>query len=130
MRNLFKLLLVPIMFTAAQGLSAEITALDVKASGRKSFYADSRAGNSQVTITSESTLEDFTCVCNKVAGRCELDPRRIESLNGQFSIKVADIRTGIDLRDHHLRSADWLDASQYPSVVVKIDKAEDVKRTS
>jgi polyisoprenoid-binding protein YceI len=130
MRNLLKLLLVPVLFTPAPTLSQESTALDVRASGRKTFYADSRAGNSQVTITSESTLEDFTCVCNKVAGKCELDPRRIESLSGQFSIKVEDIRTGIELRDQHLRGPEWLDANRYPTVVVKIDKAEEVKRTS
>jgi len=35
------------------------TALDVKASGEKSFYADKRAGNNQVSFESQSTIEDF-----------------------------------------------------------------------
>lgn len=106
------------------------TALDVKASGVKTFYADDRAGNNQVTFISESTLEDFTGVCNKVAGQATFDPKRVESLAGRFAIRPADMSTGIELRDHHLRSADWLDAEKYPEIVVTIEGCEGVKRTS
>ena len=120
------------MACAASGVAQNTptTALEVKASGQKTFYADSRAGNNQVTVLSESTLEDFTCVCNKVSGQCTFDPKKVESLVGKFSIRVEDIRTGIDLRDEHLRSADWLDAAKNPEVVITIEKVEDVKKSA
>src|SRR5262245_59916584 len=105
------------------------TALDVKASGVKTFYADSRAGNTQVTFTSESSIEDFTGVCNKVSGQATIDPKQVESLKGRFSVRVEDMSTGIALRDHHMTSTDWLDAAKNPEVIVAIDHVEDVKKT-
>lgn len=112
-----------------QGLSeGPHTALDVKASGVKTFYVDDRAGGNQVTIFSESTLEDFTVVCNKVSGEWTFNPRDVESLKGRFSLKVEDLRTGIELRDHHLRSADWLDATKYPEIVIEMKGVKDGKK--
>ena len=87
------------------------TALDVKASQAQTFYADARAGNNQLTFFSESTLEDFTGVCNKIGGQCVVDPRHLEALTGSFHVEVANLDTGIALRDQHMRSTDWLDAA-------------------
>ncbi len=105
------------------------TALEVEATGDKTFYLDSRAGNSQVTIISEAPLEDFTSVCNRVAGKCNLDPQHVETLTGSFQLRVADIDTGIDLRNGHLVSADWLDSAKYPLVVVEIGRVESAEKT-
>lgn len=103
------------------------SALKTKASGEKTFYSDYRAGNSQVTVFSESTLEDFTCVCNKVAGQCAVDPQRVESFKGRFSIRVADLETGLDLRDQHMVGPDWLDSARYPEITVQVDHVEEIK---
>lgn len=111
------------------GSLADSTVLDVKASGSKTFYVDDRAGNNQVSIFSQSTLEDFTMVCNKVSGACKLDPKDIEAFTGRFSLRVEDMRTGIELRDTHLRSPDWFDAQKNPEVVIEVTKVEDVKKT-
>lgn len=110
------------------GQPKQPVALDVKASGGKTFYVDGRAGNNQVSVFSQSTLEDFTVVCNKVTGQCKLDPKNVESFSGRFSIRVEDLRSGIDLRDQHLKTADWFDAAKYPEVVVEITKVEEVKK--
>ena len=118
-----------VVTAAASSSRAAGTALDVKASGPKTFYVNSRAGNSQVTVLSESTLEDFTTVCNQVAGECRVDPRNLESLSGRFSLKVADMRTGISLRDEHLRGDDWLNASAYPQIIIEVSRAERAKKT-
>ncbi len=108
--------------------SASATTLDVKASGTKTFYVDERAGANQVIISSESTIEDFTSVANKVAGQFQLDPKQLEGIRGRFSIHVADIQTGIDLRDRDLQTADWLDATRYPLIAVEVAHAEDVRK--
>ena len=112
------------------GAGAQGTALEVKASGTKTFYANSRAGNNQVTFFSESTLEDFTGVCNRVGGDCQLDPKNLETFKGRFFVRVEDMRTGIDLRDKELRDADWLDAEKNPLIVIQFTSAEDVKKVA
>ncbi len=106
------------------------TALETKASGTKTFYADARAGNNQVSFFSESTLEDFTGVCNQVGGQCQFDPQHLESFSGKFQIALKDVSTGIALRDQHMRSADWLDAKQHPQIILEIEKVEKVKKTA
>lgn len=130
MRNTFTGLWVVTCGFALAGAAAlrADTSLDVKASGLKTFYVDDRAGRNQVSIESESTLEAFTVVCNQVQGECKVDPKAVEKLSGKFAIKVADMRTGIDLRDTHLRSTDWLDAAKYPEIVIAVEKAEEVKK--
>lgn len=106
------------------------TALQTKAASQKAFYCDDRAGNNQVTVFSESTLEDFTGVCNRVSGQCAFDPRKVETLSGKFAIRVEDLKTGIDLRDHHMVGPDWLDAAHNPEISVRIDRVEEVKKTA
>ena len=113
----------------SSGDEGQPTVLDVKATGEKTFFVNSRAGSNQVSIFSQSTLEDFTVVCNKVSGSCKLDPRNVESFSGRFSIRVEDLRSGIDLRDQHLRTPEWFDAAKYPEIIIEISKVEDVKRT-
>lgn len=106
------------------------TALETKASGAKQFYVDDQAGSNQISFSSQSTIEDFTGVCNKVRGECTIDPKDLESFKGRFSIRVADMRTGIDLRDSHLRSADWMDAEKFPEIVIEVTSIEVAKKTA
>jgi polyisoprenoid-binding protein YceI len=118
-----------LMATTAFAQEAKPITLDVKASGQKTFYVDGRAGNNQLSVFSQSTLEDFTTVCNKVMGECKFDPKNVGTFTGKFSIRVEDLHTGIDLRDTHLKTAEWFDAAKYPEVVIEITKVEDVKKT-
>ena len=121
---------LPIVAWAQPQSSGKRTSLDVKASGNKTFHMNSRVGNSQVSIFSESTLEDFTGVCNQVAGKCSVDPKALETFRGRFSIRVKDIRTGIELRDTHMRGPDWFDAAKYPEVIIEITEVDDVKKVA
>ncbi len=119
-----------IVVLAALPQAARATALDVKASGEKTFFVNPRAGNSQVTIFSQSTLEDFTTVCNRVSGQWQLDPKNVESFRGRFAMRVEDMHTGIDVRDRDMRNSDWFDAARFPEIAVDVAKVEDVKKAS
>jgi polyisoprenoid-binding protein YceI len=105
------------------------TSFDVKASGAKTFYVDGRAGNNQISVFSESTLEDFTSICNHVRGQCKVDAKNIEGFTDHFSFRWSDLDTGIPLRNQQMLSADWMDAQKYPEVAIEIRKVEDVKKT-
>ncbi len=104
------------------------TELEVKGKGSQTFYANSRAGNSQVTFFSESALEDFTGVCNRIGGQCTVDPQHIESFAGKFYLRFKDLDTGIDLRNQHMLEPDWFDAAKYPEVVIEIKGVNGVEK--
>ncbi|HUO37555.1 MAG TPA: YceI family protein [Mycobacterium sp.] len=48
-------------------------------------------------------------------------------VSGQIVIKAASLRTGIGLRDNHLRSADFFDVEHYPDIVVRVVGAQPAK---
>ncbi len=127
-RRLAALVVCVLIVTAGAARPALATALDVKAGGTKTFYVDERTGANQVVIFSQSTIEDFTSVINRVAGQFQVDPKNLEAIKGAFSARVNDIKTGIDLRDHDLYGPDWMDAAKYPLIEIKIDRAENVQK--
>lgn len=68
-----------------------------------------------ITFQSETALETILGSTRELYGVVETDPEggraRVE-----LAVPVASLRTGIDLRDEHLRSAAWLDAERYPEI--------------
>ena len=55
----------------------------------------------------------------KLTGRLELDPQKPEKGSFTVSADVADINTGDAKRDGHLRSGDFFDAEQFPTISFK-----------
>lgn len=47
----------------------------------------------------------------------ELDPKNLEAARVKATIETASIDTGVEQRDNHLRSADFFDSEQHPSMV-------------
>lgn len=52
------------------------------------------------------------------------DPAALESSSIRASVDVATIRTGIRLRDRHLRSDDYFDAARYPTILMECERFE------
>lgn len=69
----------------------------------------------RIRFTSEATLETMVGSSSSVSGRFAVDPRDLSSASGELEVPIASLRTGIDLRDEHLRSDAWLDAARYPT---------------
>jgi len=112
------LLLAAVSISFAQGFK-------VKASGEQTFnFEDKR---NQVKFFSTTPLEDITGISNDVKGKVTLNVADIKSMKGSITISVASIKTAIDLRDEHLRSENWLDATNYPEITFAIKKVGDVK---
>ena len=74
-----------------------------------------------ISFISEMDIEDILGTSNKVSGAVDLT-------KGTFSITVpvASLKTGIDMRDEHLRSEMWLDAKNNPDLVFKGSKIDDL----
>ena len=115
----FLILIVAISASIAQGFK-------VKASGDQTFNFEDKYGRNQASFFSTTPLEDITGITNDVKGEVTFNVADIKTLKGSVSISVATIKTGIDLRDEHLRSDNWLDAATYPEVTFIIKKVSDV----
>ena len=78
------------------------------------------------TVESVTDFETFTGRTHKVSGAIKFD-KAARKISGKISIDVASIKTGIDLRDEHMRGAMWMDAAKYKSITFEATKAKHVK---
>jgi polyisoprenoid-binding protein YceI len=123
MKKTISIITVIMLFTAsifAQGFK-------VKASGEHNFNFEDKGGRNQTTFFSTTPLEDITGLSNDVKGSVAFNVNDLKTLKGKITVSVASIKTGIDLRDEHMRSAGWLDAGAYPEIFFDIKKVSDVK---
>jgi polyisoprenoid-binding protein YceI len=99
----------------------------VKATGEQTFSFEDEVGRNQAMFFSSTPLEDVTGLSNDVKGTVTFDVNDVSTLEGSISISAASLKTGIELRDGHLQSADWLDAESYPEIIFVIKNVSDVK---
>jgi len=97
----------------------------IKASGNQTFTFDDK--RNQASFFSTTPLEDVTGISNEVKGSVTFDVNDFTTLKGKISIPAASLKTGIDTRDGHLRSPNWLDAAKYPEITFTIKKVSDIK---
>ncbi len=102
----------------------------VKASGEQTFNFADRGGRNQASFYSTTPLEDIRGLSNDVKGTVSFNVNDIKTLKGKISVSTASIKTGIDLRNEHLRSADWLDADKYPEITFTIKNVKEVKQVA
>jgi polyisoprenoid-binding protein YceI len=114
------IVLISVAFTLAQGFK-------VKASGEQTFNFEDKYGRNQLTFFSSTPLEDITGVSNAVKGKVTFNVADIKTLKGSISIPVASLKTGIDLRDEHLKSDNWMDAESYSEITFLIKSVSEVK---
>jgi len=103
----------------------------VRASGEQKFNFEDKGGRNQVTFFSTTPLEDITGTANGISGTVTFNLSDFtNSLKGKIIVSVSSMATGIKLRDEHLRSANWLNASKFPDIVFEIKSVENVKQSS
>ncbi|NJD22288.1 MAG: YceI family protein, partial [Melioribacter sp.] len=103
----------------------------VKAAGTQTFNFEDKNGRNQASFFSATPLEDITGTGNAVSGSVSFDVANFtKTLKGKISVKVSSINTGIDLRNHHLQSSNWLYADKYPEISFEIVSVNDVKQTA
>lgn len=123
MKKTLSIFAVSLLLTAsmfAQGFK-------VKASGEQKFNFEDKGGRNQTTFFSTTPVEDINGLGNGVSGSVTFNTNDLKSLKGKVTVSVASIKTGIELRDEHMRSAGWLNAESYPEISFEIKKVSDVK---
>ncbi len=92
----------------------------------KVFYFGVSDQRTNVTFESSTDFEQILGSTNKLTGKIIADFEK-----GTGSVKVAtpvsSMKTGIEMRDEHMRSPGWLDAGSYPEISFVSDN---VKRLS
>lgn len=103
----------------------------VKAKGEQTFNFEDKTGRNQVVFSSTTPLEDFTGTANEISGKISFDVANFaKTLKGKLSVKVESINTGIELRNHHMKSANWLDAANHPEINFEVKSVYDVRQTA
>src|SRR3979411_234996 len=63
---------------------------------------------------------------NKFDGRFEGPDDDVTKTTGEVKVEVASIDTRTEMRDNHLRSADFFQAEKYPYITFKLTKLEPI----
>jgi polyisoprenoid-binding protein YceI len=79
------------------------------------FYVGHHPKFVNITFESQADIETIVGTTNMAKGEIKAD---LEKASGSVSISVpvASMKTGIDMRDEHLRSDQWVDAKKFPEL--------------
>ena len=110
---------------ATQQVWAE-TSLGLPVEGVQTIVLINEVGKNQIQFVSSAPLEEIHGTASGISGALKLDPANVEGLTGKIEVQVASMETGIEKRDAHLHSADWLDEKQFPVIVFEIVGLKDV----
>ncbi|MCS6807256.1 MAG: YceI family protein [Bacteroidota bacterium] len=97
--------------------------------GNKTIKLDNRYGNNQVQFHSKAPLEEINGTAS-VTGSFSFDPSNIEATHGKIVVPVNSMQTGIELRNKHLMSKDWLDEESYKEIVFDVKSISSVQIVS
>lgn len=108
-----RMLIVPILFLLASGAAAQNTRI---------FYANDETKRDVVTFTSRAPLETIIGTTGEVVGFIDVDPGDIAgSAKGKMEVDLAGLKTGIGLRDSHMREQ-YLETDKFPKAIFEITR--------
>lgn len=82
----------------------------------QTFVADSKDGRNQASFVSDAPFEKINGLASGLNATVMINPNDItQKPMGKVIVPINNINTGIDLRDEHLRSEMWLNASKFPN---------------
>lgn len=90
----------------------------------QTYNFGSANGRRQIVFESKAPVEYIEGTADQVGGTVTADfDQPGLGLKASVSVPVASMRTGVDQRDEHLRSSEWLDAERYPAILFDLDPA-------
>ncbi|WP_337866843.1 YceI family protein [Ignavibacterium sp.] len=80
----------------------------------QTFTVDSKDGRNQASFISDAPLEKINGLASGLSATVMINTNDItKNPMGKVTVPISNIKTGIDLRDEHLRSEMWLNAAKY-----------------
>lgn len=92
-----------------------------------------KSGLSRATFVSDASFETINGNTSAVSGSINLTIDNPNAATAKVSLPVKSLKTGVDLRDKHLASSQWLDAAKHPDILfelasVRLESAKLVNR--
>ena len=82
-----------------------------------------------VSFLSKAPLEDILGTNQGVSGKVVVDLNNpTNKAQGKITVDVSQFKTGIELRDEHLRNETWLNTKAHPAATFEIEKIETKQR--
>ncbi len=121
----FALLAAAALAAGGAALAQEGAPKEEKPAGTVYWFGASEV-RTTILFESETSVETIHGVCRKMTGSATFD---FETGTGSagLTVPVASLQTGLDKRDEHLRSDDWLDAAKFPEIAFKAKALKRVK---
>ena len=79
---------------------------------------------SDLSFRATSRLMNADGRFHRLAGEIVVDPRDLATAKVTLSVEAASIDTGIAMRDNHLRSEDFFDVKQFPTLTFESERVE------
>lgn len=83
-----------------------------------------RIRQARAQFVSSAPLETINGVSNRASGTISVNPANLSGASATVTVPVSSLRTGIDIRDEHLRGAGWLNASANPNITFELTGVE------
>lgn len=81
----------------------------------QTFSVDKKDGRNQASFTSDAPFEKIVGLSSGLDATVMLNTNDItNNPMGKVKVPISNIKTGIDLRDEHLRGEMWLNANKFP----------------
>jgi polyisoprenoid-binding protein YceI len=124
MKSIIKVIVL--LFVISATLYAE--GFDLK-KGTQTFSFKDKNGRNQAVFHSSAPLEDINGFSSDISGSVTFDTENLKStLTGEIFISTSSLKSGIDLRDEHIRGEKWLNSEVYPTINFKITNVQSVRK--
>ena len=85
------------------------------------FAATSRDGKNVIKFVSKAPLETIEGVTSRIDGNIDVDLTDAGTAAGQFEVDLTTLKTGIDMRDQHLRER-FVHTDSFPKATFRLKK--------
>lgn len=120
-----------LLFLLILNISIHAQSFKVKTEDSQKFIFGNKISGNQIVFSSSTPLEDFTGTASAVNGYVTfLNSNFAKTIKSKFSVSVKSINTGIELRNRHLQSSNWLNAEKYPEILFELLSVNGVKQQS
>lgn len=103
---------------------AVMTLLGATPAARADMF-EIRAKTSRASFTSDAPLETVVGTTAMLEGNIDVDLTEPQTgARATIAVDLASMRTGVDLRDEHMRSPMWLDTGRFPTATFVLERVE------
>jgi polyisoprenoid-binding protein YceI len=88
------------------------------------FEVDSASKKNIMKFESKAPAETIESQVKKLTGYLELNPKKLDKVEGKFTVAWKDVDTGNPTRNGHMMGKDWVEADKYPDVVYTVTGIE------